>query len=172
VVAVSIGPKQCSETLRTALAMGCDRGIHILTDLRTDYMDLQPYAVAQLLQKIVQQESSDLVLLGKQGIDSDCGQTGPLLAGLMGWPQVTFAANVQVDGSSLVVERETDAGTESNTRQELSRLQGTQMPSRHSSFPFQTFFGIIHGKRKLRISATCYGGPKLRSPPDGLLQLH
>jgi electron transfer flavoprotein beta subunit len=114
VVAVSIGPKQCTETLRTALAMGCDRGIHILTDpaVRTDYMDLQPYAVAQLLQKIVEQESSDLVLLGKQGIDSDCGQTGPLLAGFLGWPQVTFAAKVQVDGSALVVERETDAGTE------------------------------------------------------------
>jgi electron transfer flavoprotein beta subunit len=112
VVAVSIGPKQCTETLRTALAMGCDRAIHVQTDLRTDYMELQPYAIAQLLQKVVEQEKSDLVLLGKQGIDSDCGQTGPLLAGFLGWPQVTFAAKVQVEGSGISVERETDSGTE------------------------------------------------------------
>ena len=112
VVAVSIGPKQCTETLRTALAMGCDRAIHVQTDLRTDYMELQPYAIAQLLQKVVEQEKSDLVLLGKQGIDSDCGQTGPLLAGFLGWPQVTFAAKVSVDGSGISVERETDSGTE------------------------------------------------------------
>uniref|UniRef100_A0A6S8PTY2 Electron transfer flavoprotein alpha/beta-subunit N-terminal domain-containing protein n=1 Tax=Amphora coffeiformis TaxID=265554 RepID=A0A6S8PTY2_9STRA len=85
VVAVSIGPKQCTETLRTALAMGCDRGIHIQTNLRTDYMELQPFAIAQMLQKVVEKESSDLVLLGKQGIDSDCGQTGPLLAGFLNW---------------------------------------------------------------------------------------
>jgi electron transfer flavoprotein beta subunit len=112
VVAVSIGPKQCTETLRTALAMGCDRGIHIQTDMRTDYMELQPFAVAQLLKKIVEKESSQLVLLGKQGIDSDCGQTGPLLAGMMAWPQVTFAAKVSVNDAGLLVERETDTGTE------------------------------------------------------------
>ena len=112
VVAVSIGPKQCTETLRTALAMGCDRGIHIQTDMRTDYMELQPFAVAQLLKKIVEKESSNLVLLGKQGIDSDCGQTGPLLAGMMSWPQVTFAAKVSVNDAGLLVERETDTGTE------------------------------------------------------------
>lgn len=113
IVAVSIGPKQCSETLRTALAMGCDRGIHVLTDLRTDYMDLQPFAVSHLFKKIIEKEQSDLVLLGKQGIDSDCGQTGPFLAGLMGWPQVTFAAKVQVNDEGILVERETDSGTES-----------------------------------------------------------
>lgn len=114
VVAVSIGPKQCTETLRTALAMGADRAIHVMTDLRTDYMELQPFAVAKLFQKVVEQEQSDLVLLGKQGIDSDCGQTGPMLAGYLGWPQVTFAANLSVDdgGTGLTVERETDSGTE------------------------------------------------------------
>lgn len=112
VVAVSIGPKQCTETLRTALAMGCDRAIHVQTDMRTDYMELQPYAIAQLLQKVVEQEKSDLVLLGKQGIDSDCGQTGPMLAGFLGWPQVTFASNLKVEGSGISVERETDSGTE------------------------------------------------------------
>ena len=112
VIAVSIGPKQCTETLRTALAMGCDRGIHIQTDLRTDYMQLQPYAVAQLLQKVVEKENANLVLLGKQGIDSDCGQTGPLLAGMLQCPQVTFAAKLEPNDPGLLVERETDAGTE------------------------------------------------------------
>ena len=112
VVALSIGPKQCSETLRTALAMGCDRAIHIQTDLRTDYMELQPFAVAQMFQKMVEKEKSDLILLGKQGIDSDCGQTGPLLAGMMGLPQVTFAAKIESNDAGLLVERETDNGTE------------------------------------------------------------
>jgi len=112
VVAVSIGPKRCTETLRTALAMGCDRAIHVTTDLRTDYMDLQPYAIAKIFQKVVEKEGSDLVLLGKQGIDSDCGQTGPMLAGFLGWPQVTFAANLEAAEGGIKVERETDAGTE------------------------------------------------------------
>lgn len=112
VVAFSIGPKQCTETLRTALAMGCDRAIHVSTDMRTDYMELQPYAIAKMIQKIVDQEQSDLVLLGKQGIDSDCGQTGPMLAGFLGWPQVTFAANLEAEGGGVTVERETDSGTE------------------------------------------------------------
>ena len=112
VVAVSIGPKQCTETLRTALAMGCDRAVHISTDLRTDYLQLQPYAIAKLLQTVVQKEGIDLVLLGKQGIDSDCGQTGPMLAGFLGWPQVTFASAVTPDKDGLLVERETDSGTE------------------------------------------------------------
>ena len=113
VVAVSIGPKQCTETLRTALAMGCDRGIHVLTDLRTDYMQLQPFAVAQIFQKVLEKEKSDLVLLGKQGIDSDCGQVGPMLAGMMELPQVTFAAKLEVNDQGILVERETDSGTES-----------------------------------------------------------
>jgi electron transfer flavoprotein beta subunit len=112
VVAVSIGPKQCAETLRTALAMGCDRAIHVTTDMRTDYMELQPYAVSKIFQHIVEKEGSDLVLLGKQGIDSDCGQTGPMLAGFLGWPQVTFAANLEHKDGGISVERETDSGTE------------------------------------------------------------
>jgi electron transfer flavoprotein beta subunit len=112
IVAVSIGPKQCTETLRTALAMGCDRAIHVSTDMRTDYMELQPYGIAKIFEKLVEQETPDLVLLGKQGIDSDCGQTGPMLAGYLNWPQVTFAANVDVEGNGITVERETDSGTE------------------------------------------------------------
>lgn len=76
------------------------------------FVSLQPFAVAQLFQKVVEQEKSDLVLLGKQSIDSDCGQTGPMLAGFLGWPQVTFAANLEKEGGGIVVERETDSGTE------------------------------------------------------------
>ena len=121
VVAVSIGPKQCTETLRTALAMGCDRGIHVLTDMRTDYMQLQPFAVAQIFKKLLEKEPSDLILVGKQGIDSDCGHTGPFLAGLLNAPQVTFAANLQVNDQGLLVERETDSGTET--------IQVTQFPA-------------------------------------------
>jgi len=116
VVAMTIGPKQASETLRTALAMGCDRGIHIVTDLRADYLQLQPFAIAHAFHKIITDPtltSYDLVLMGKQSIDSDCGQTGPLLAGLLGWPQVTYASRITPDGKGGVeVERETDSGTE------------------------------------------------------------
>jgi len=116
VIAVTIGPKKCQETLRSALAMGADRGVHIMTDLRTDYMDLQPLAVASLLKKTAEKENVDLVLVGKQGIDSDCGQVGPMLAGMMGWPQATFAASIEVvkdgDSTGIKVERETDSGTE------------------------------------------------------------
>eukprot|EP00986_Skeletonema_menzelii_P008201 scaffold3387_cov148-Skeletonema_menzelii.AAC.1 len=112
VVAISVGPKQCTETIRTALAMGADRGIHIETkpDVRGDYVDLQPWAIASLLKGIVEKEDAvDLVLLGKQSIDSDCGQTGPLLAGLLNAPQATFAANIERgDDGSFTVERETD----------------------------------------------------------------
>eukprot|EP00979_Chaetoceros_neogracilis_P003065 scaffold520_cov271-Chaetoceros_neogracile.AAC.15 len=114
VVALSIGPKQCQETLRTALAMGCDRGIHIQTDLRGDYMELQSDSVAKLFQKIVEEKEKDvdLILVGKQAIDSDCGQVGPMLAQYLGWPQATFAAKIDLDGEGLMVERETDSGTE------------------------------------------------------------
>jgi len=111
-VAVSIGPKQAQETLRSALAMGCDRAIHITTDARLDQGGLDPLAVAQLLQKIVEKESPDLVLVGKQSIDGDHGTTAPMLAELLGWSQATFAASLNVDGTTAEVERETDAGTE------------------------------------------------------------
>ena len=117
VIALSIGPKQASETLRTALAMGCDRGIHVVTDLRGDYQQLQPFAIAHVFRKIIETQETqnspiDLVLVGKQSIDSDCGQTGPLLAGMLHWPQVTYASKITPHGKSLEVERETDSGTE------------------------------------------------------------
>lgn len=117
VIACSIGPKQCNETLKTALAMGCDRGIHVTTDRRGDYMEIQSDAIAKLFEKVIVEKENneiDLVLMGKQAIDSDSGSTGPMLAGYLGWPQAAFAANVTLDAgdNSLVVERETDEGTE------------------------------------------------------------
>lgn len=116
VVAVSIGPKQCSDTIRVALAMGADRGIHIETkaDVRGDYIDMQPWGIASLLRGVVEKEDGvDLVIMGKQSIDSDCGQTGPLLAGFLNAPQATFAAKVERDDDgTFTVERETDVGTE------------------------------------------------------------
>ena len=109
VVAVSIGPKQSTDVLRTALAMGADRGIHIETDMRTD-QEMQPLAVAKLLKEVVEKETPDLVLLGKQSIDGDANQTGQMLAGLMKWPQATFASEVEIDGDKLNVTREIDGG--------------------------------------------------------------
>lgn len=114
VVAVTIGPKTSQETLRTALAMGADRAIHVNCDLRTD-QELQPLAVAKTFKALVEKEKADLVFLGKQSIDGDNCQTGPMVAALLGWPQCTFAANLEFDGGSggtCNAERETDTGTE------------------------------------------------------------
>src|SRR5437016_12897526 len=93
IVAVSCGMQACQETLRTALALGADRAILVETDL-----ELQPLAVARLLQAIVQKENSQVVILGKQAIDDDCNQTGQMLAALLGWPQATFASKLQLAG--------------------------------------------------------------------------
>jgi electron transfer flavoprotein beta subunit len=105
VVAVSIGPAQAAETVRTALAMGADRGIHVKVD-----GPVEPLAVAKLLKLIAEQEQPGLIILGKQAIDDDCNQTGQMLAALLGWPQGTFAFKVEVDGSDIVVTREVDGG--------------------------------------------------------------
>jgi len=111
IVAVSIGPKQAQETIRTALAMGADRGIHIQTDMRTD-SEMQPLAVAKILAKAAEEEEADLVIVGKQAIDDDSNQTGQIMAGLLGWPQGTFASelNFEDDKSGVSVTREVDGG--------------------------------------------------------------
>mmetsp|Transcript_4843 Transcript_4843/g.10628 ORF Transcript_4843/g.10628 Transcript_4843/m.10628 type:complete len:258 (-) Transcript_4843:421-1194(-) len=111
VVAVSAGPEKSQETLRQALAMGADRAVHLKTDMRTD-QDLQPLGVAKLLKAIVEKESPQMVLLGKQSIDDDQNQTGQILAGLLGWPQATFASAVRLnDGlTGMEIDREVDAG--------------------------------------------------------------
>jgi len=105
IVAVSIGPPQASETIRTALAMGADRGILVKVD-----QAVEPLAVAKILKSIVDAEKPALVILGKQAIDDDCNQTGQMLAALLGWPQGTFASKVALDGDSVTVTREVDGG--------------------------------------------------------------
>ena len=97
IVAVSIGPAQASETIRTALAMGADRGILVKTDGA-----VEPLAVAKILKAIVEAEKPGLVILGKQAIDDDCNQTGQMLAALLGWSQGTFASKLALDGDSVV----------------------------------------------------------------------
>jgi electron transfer flavoprotein beta subunit len=105
IVAVSIGPAQASETIRTALAMGADRGILVKTD-----QTVEPLAVAKILKAIVEAEKPGLVILGKQAIDDDCNQTGQMLAALLGWAQGTFASKIGIDGEAVTVTREVDGG--------------------------------------------------------------
>jgi electron transfer flavoprotein beta subunit len=105
VVAVSIGVAQTTETIRTALAMGADRGILVKTD-----ETVEPLNVAKILKAIAEQEKPDLIILGKQAIDDDCNQTGQMLAALLGWPQGTFASKVELDGDKLMLTREVDGG--------------------------------------------------------------
>jgi electron transfer flavoprotein beta subunit len=105
IVAVSIGPSQAGETIRTALAMGADRGILVKTDAT-----VEPLGVAKILAQVVEQEKPDLIIMGKQAIDDDSNQTGQMLAALLGWPQGTFAFKVNVGEGSIDVTREVDGG--------------------------------------------------------------
>lgn len=105
VIAVSIGPAKSEETIRTALAMGADRGVLIETD------DLvEPLAVAKILKSVAESEGADLVIAGKQAIDDDAGQTGQMLAALLGWSQATYASEIKIDGDTAEVSREVDGG--------------------------------------------------------------
>ena len=106
-IAVSMGPQACQETIRTALAMGADRGILVETDA-----ELEPLAVAKLLKAITEKENPDLVILGKQAIDDDCNQTGQMLAALLGWGQGTFASGLEFGDAKVTVTREIDGGLE------------------------------------------------------------
>ncbi len=108
IVAVSLGGAQCAETIRTALAMGADRGIHVQTDV-----ELQPLAVAKLLKAVVDKEQPGLAILGKQAIDDDSNQTGQMLSALLGWPQATYASKLTINGDNTAnVTREVDGGLE------------------------------------------------------------
>ena len=107
VIIVSIGEEKSKETIRTALAMGADRGIYVNAS-----SNIEPIAVAKILQKIVEKEKPDLVFMGKQAIDDDCNQTGQMLAALLNWPQATFASKILVKDKSLEVTREVDEGLE------------------------------------------------------------
>lgn len=105
VIAVSVGPQQAQETIRTALAMGADRGILV----KSDEM-VEPLGVAKILKGIVEEEGPTLVILGKQAIDDDSNQTGQMLSALLGWSQATFASNIEINGDSAMVTREVDGG--------------------------------------------------------------
>ncbi len=106
-IVISMGPQSCQETIRTALAMGADRGQHVLTD-----SELQPLAVAKLLAAVVKNEQPGLIILGKQAIDDDSNQTGQMLAALLGWGQGTFASKLTIEGGKAQVTREVDGGLE------------------------------------------------------------
>ena len=107
VIAVTVGEEKSQETIRKALAVGVDRGIHVKAD-----GILEPIAVAKILQKIVDKEKPDLVFMGKQAIDDDCNQTGQMLSALLNWPQATFASKIEIKDKKLEVVREVDEGLE------------------------------------------------------------
>ena len=110
VVAVSIGVQQCQETIRTALAMGADRGIHVLHD-----GDLEPLVVAKILKELSDKEGPSIIIVGKQAIDDDSNQTGQMLAALLGWGQATFVSKIDIDGENIKATREVDGGLETLT---------------------------------------------------------
>jgi len=141
VVAVSIGPIKTDETIRTALAMGADRGIWV----KTDEAGIEPLAVAKLLKKIVDEEAPGLVILGKQAIDDDCNQTGQMLAALLGWPQGTFASKIEIGDGSITVTREIDGGLQ-NVSLNLPAIVTTDLrlnEPRYASLP-----NIMKAKKK------------------------
>jgi electron transfer flavoprotein beta subunit len=140
VVAVSLGEAKCQETLRTALAMGADRAIHVETSA-----ELQPLAVAKLLKAVVEREQPGLVILGKQAIDDDSNQTAQMLAALLGWPQGTFASRLELADGELQVTREVDAGLEKVTLK-LPAIVSTDLrlnEPRYASLP-----NIMKAKKK------------------------
>ena len=108
ILAFSAGPAKSQDVLRTAMAMGADRGLHVVEEKE----ELEPLSVAKLLKKVVEDEKRNLVILGKQSIDDDANQTGQMLAGLLNWPQATQASKVEIQGEECTVTREVDGGVE------------------------------------------------------------
>lgn len=140
IVVVSVGPAQCAETIRTALAMGADRGILVKTDQQTE-----PLAVAKILKALVEKEQPQLVIVGKQAIDDDCNQTGQMLAALLGWSQATFASVLETADGQATVTREVDGGLET-VRVKLPAVVTTDLrlnEPRYASLP-----NIMKAKKK------------------------
>ncbi|HJQ55289.1 MAG TPA: electron transfer flavoprotein subunit beta/FixA family protein [Vineibacter sp.] len=140
VIAFSAGPQQCQETIRTALAMGADRGIHVNTDA-----ELQPLAVAKLMKAVADKEQPGLVIVGKQAIDDDSNQTGQMLAALLGWSQGTFANKLSIGDGSAELKREIDGGLE-NIKLKLPAVITTDLrlnEPRYASLP-----NIMKAKKK------------------------
>ena len=139
-IVVSIGPAKTQETIRTALAMGMDRGVHVQTD-----DDLEPLAIAKILKGVVEAEGPELVILGKQAIDNDYGATGGMLGALLGWPQGTNANSLNKDGGKLTVVREVDGGLQT-VKTELPAIVTTDLrlnEPRYASLP-----NIMKAKKK------------------------
>ena len=107
IIILSIGNDKAQETIRTALAMGADRGIHIKTDT-----DLEPLAISKIISKVAEEEKPSIILMGKQAIDDDSNQTGQMTSALLNWPQATFASKIEIDGQNAIVTREIDEGLE------------------------------------------------------------
>ena len=107
IIILSIGNDKAQETIRTALAMGADRGIHIKTD-----NDLEPLAISKIISKVAEEEKPSIILMGKQAIDDDSNQTGQMTSALLNWPQATFASKIEIEGQNAIVTREIDEGLE------------------------------------------------------------
>ena len=107
IIILTIGNDKAQETIRTALAMGADRGIHIKTD-----NDLEPLAISKIISKVAEEEKPSIILMGKQAIDDDCNQTGQMTSALLNWPQATFASKIEIEGQNAIVTREIDEGLE------------------------------------------------------------
>ena len=107
IIILSIGNNKVQETIRTALAMGADRGIHIKTN-----NDLEPLAISKIISKVAEEEKPSIILMGKQAIDDDSNQTGQMTSALLNWPQATFASKIEIDGQNAIVTREIDEGLE------------------------------------------------------------
>jgi len=142
VVAVSIGPAKAQETLRTALAIGADRGLLIETP---DNTLVEPLAVAKLLKGVVEAEKPGIVIMGKQAIDDDCNQTGQMLAALLGWPQGTFASKVALEAGAVAVTREVDGGLET-VRLKLPAVVTTDLRLNEPRYP--SLPNIMKSKKK------------------------
>jgi electron transfer flavoprotein beta subunit len=144
VIAVSCGPAASQETIRTALAMGADRGIHVEVDAK-EYEKLQPYHISKVLAKIAQEEKIDLVILGKQAIDDDCNQTAQMTAAFLDWPQAMFASKIEQDGAELKVTREVDGGLE-NIKVKLPAVVSADL--RLNEPRYATLPNIMKAKKK------------------------
>lgn len=141
ILAFTAGPAKSQDILRTAMAMGADRGIHVVEEKT----ELEPLCVAKLLKKVVESEKRNLVILGKQSIDDDANQTGQMLAGLLNWPQATQASKVEIEGDTCTVTREVDGGVET-LRAKLPMVITTDLrlnEPRYASLP-----NIMKAKKK------------------------
>ncbi|KAL6884477.1 electron transfer flavoprotein beta subunit [Trichoderma evansii] len=144
IVAVSVGPLKSQDVLRTAIAMGADRAIHVNVP-EEQAESMEPLVVARLLQAVAEKEQSNLILMGKQAIDNDFGQTGQLLAGLLNWPQATQASKIEIDGDSAEITREIDGGTQT-VKAQLPMVVTTDL--RLNEPRYATLPSIMKAKKK------------------------